>query len=142
MHRYPLLVKIVHGKVSLVEDDFGDYSHLVADWAYVETQFCIVTSDEELGDIEESCATSEGADSVVILGHVDYNEFETLGKYMLRMANQTHERYVFKCPKCGSSDSDLIGTDYDTDDFYEESYCRSCGTEWKNYYRMYDQQIE
>lgn len=39
-------------------------------------------------------------------------------------------------------DSDLIGTDYDTDDFYEESYCRSCGTEWKSYYRMYDQKIE
>ena len=83
-----LLVKIIHGKTSLVEDDYGEYGRLVEDWHHVCTRFQIVTCDEELCDIEESCATSEGADAMVILGHLDCEDLEPLGKYLLEVSNQ------------------------------------------------------
>ena len=88
MHRYPLLVKIIHGKTSLVEDDYGTYGRIVQKWEHNSTQFYIVTSDEALCDLEESCATSEGADAMVILEHLDCEDLEPLGKYLLEVSNR------------------------------------------------------
>jgi DNA-directed RNA polymerase subunit M/transcription elongation factor TFIIS len=142
MRRYPLLVKIVHGKTALIEDDYGMYGRIVQEWNHDGTQFHIITCDEELCDLEESCATSEGADSMVILGHLDCADLEPLGMYLLEASNQNNDRSALTCPKCGSDDIIISDTDGDADDLYETMHCPSCDTEWTNYYRLYGQQIE
>ena len=141
MRRYPLLVKVIHGKTALVEDSYGMYDRIVQEWDYDSAQFYIVTCDKEFCDIEESCATSEGADSMIVLGHLDCEDLEPLGKYLLKVANQNHNRNGQKCPKCGY-EGGRIEVDGIDSDIFEMMFCGICGIQWINYYRMYDQQIE
>ena len=139
MRHYPIIVKYTCGRVYFDEDDYG---RPVQQWEYRSTQFDIITCDEEFGDAQERCATSEGEDSMTVLGHIDYADMPSLGVLLLKTANKEAGQSGVRCHKCGSDDIEGEVTDGDGNELWESVHCNRCGFEGIDYYCLYDQEPE